>query len=178
MIWFRTFISFLCIVPHTFSSFVAASSQPSSPLPSLYVFQNRWFFSMDHCLSHQLRSGFLSGLFKIPYDIIVLLTLLSLLSLPSNLHIMGQHFLLHLIILLIVFYASPWVWFKGKKCGQACIIATAGGSPGGSVVKNPPAKQETGVPFLGREDPPEEVMATPSSILVWKIPWTLEPGGL
>ena len=91
---------------------------------------------------------------------------------------MGQHFLLHLIILLIVFYASPWVRFKGKKCGQACIIATAGGSPGGSVVKNPPAKQETGVPFLGREDPPEEVMATPSSILVWKIPWTLEPGGL
>ena len=91
---------------------------------------------------------------------------------------MGQHFLLHLIILLIVFYASPWVRFKGKKCGQACIIATAGGSPGGSVEKNPPAKQETGVPFLGREDPLEEVMATPSSILVWKIPWTLEPGGL
>ena len=46
------------------------------------------------------------------------------------------------------------------------------------MVKNLPAKQETGVPSLGRDDPPEEVMATQSSFLVWKIPWTLEPGGL
>ena len=46
------------------------------------------------------------------------------------------------------------------------------------MVKNLPAKQETGVPSLGWDDPPEEVMATQSSILVWKIPWTLEPGGL
>ena len=30
----------------------------------------------------------------------------------------------------------------------------------------------------GREDPPEEGMATPSSILAWRIPWTEEPGGL
>ena len=57
-------------------------------------------------------------------------------------------------------------------------IAATGGFPGGSVVKNLPAKQETGVPSLGRDDPPEEVMATQSSFLVWKISWTLEPGGL
>ena len=31
---------------------------------------------------------------------------------------------------------------------------------------------------LGREDPPEEVMAAHSSILAWKTPWTEEPGGL
>ena len=30
----------------------------------------------------------------------------------------------------------------------------------------------------GREDPPEEEMATHSSILAWKIPWREEPGGL
>ena len=38
--------------------------------------------------------------------------------------------------------------------------------------------QETRVPFLGREDPLEEEMATHSSILAWEIPWTDEPGGL
>ena len=31
---------------------------------------------------------------------------------------------------------------------------------------------------LGQEDPLEEEMATPSSILAWRIPWTKEPGGL
>ena len=40
------------------------------------------------------------------------------------------------------------------------------------MVKNPPAKQETGVQFLGQEDPLEKGMATHCSILVWRIPWT------
>ena len=40
------------------------------------------------------------------------------------------------------------------------------------------AAQETGVRSLGREHPLEEEMATHSSILAWKIPWTEEPGGL
>ena len=52
------------------------------------------------------------------------------------------------------------------------------GFPGGSVVKNPPAMQETQVWPLGWEDPLEKEMATHSSILVWEIPWTEEPGGL
>ena len=46
------------------------------------------------------------------------------------------------------------------------------------MVKNLPAMQETGVWSLGREDPLEESMAVPSSILAWIIPWTEEPGGL
>ena len=46
------------------------------------------------------------------------------------------------------------------------------------IVKNLPTMQETGVQSLGQEDPPEEEMATHSSILAWKIPWTEEPGGL
>ena len=45
-------------------------------------------------------------------------------------------------------------------------------------VKNPPAMQETQVHFLGWEDSLEKKMATHSSILAWKIPWTEEPGGL
>ena len=50
--------------------------------------------------------------------------------------------------------------------------------PGASVEKNPPAKQQMQVQSLGLEDPLEEGMATHSSILAWRIPWTEEPGGL
>ena len=46
------------------------------------------------------------------------------------------------------------------------------------LVKNPPAVEETPVPFLGQEDPLEEGMATHSTILIWGIPWTEEPSGL
>ena len=52
------------------------------------------------------------------------------------------------------------------------------GFPGGSVVKNPPAKQETQVWSLGQEDPLEKEMATHSSILAWEVTWIEEPGGL
>ena len=45
-------------------------------------------------------------------------------------------------------------------------------------VKYLPAMQETRVRFLGWEDPLEKEMATYSSILAWRIPWTEEPGGL
>ena len=40
------------------------------------------------------------------------------------------------------------------------------------LVKNLPAMQKTGVPFLGWEDPLEKEKATHSSILAWIIPWT------
>ena len=46
------------------------------------------------------------------------------------------------------------------------------------VVKSLSAKQETWVQSLGWEDLLEKGMATHSSILAWKIPWTEEPGGL
>ena len=48
----------------------------------------------------------------------------------------------------------------------------------GSTVKNLPAIQESQAHLLGREDPLEEGMATHSSILAWRIPWTEEPGRL
>ena len=56
------------------------------------------------------------------------------------------------------------VYFEGTSVAQ--------------LVKNLPAVQETLVRFLGSEDPLEKEMATYSSILAWKIPWTEEPGGL
>ena len=53
--------------------------------------------------------------------------------------------------------------------------ATNTGNVSQTSVKNLSAMQETQVQSLGREDPLEKEMATPSSILTWKIPWTEEP---
>ena len=46
------------------------------------------------------------------------------------------------------------------------------------LVKNPPAMRETWVRSLGQKDPLEEGVATHSSILAWRIPWTEESGRL
>ena len=59
--------------------------------------------------------------------------------------------------------------------------AHQGELPSGSVAKNPPATQETQerpVRSLGRENPLEEEVATHSSILALRVPWTEKPGGL
>ena len=58
------------------------------------------------------------------------------------------------------------------------VLILPSGFPGGSVVKNLPAMQETRVQFLGWEDLLVESTATLSSTLAWRIPWTKEPGGL
>ena len=46
------------------------------------------------------------------------------------------------------------------------------------MLKNLPAMQVTWVQSLGQEEPLEKRIATYSSILAWRIPWTEEPGGL
>ena len=46
------------------------------------------------------------------------------------------------------------------------------------TVKHLPTKKETQIRSLGEEDPLEEGMATHSSILAWRIPWTEQTGGL
>ena len=53
-----------------------------------------------------------------------------------------------------------------------------GGFPGASVIKNPPAMQETRVQSPSQEDPLEKEMAIHSSILAWEILRTEEPDGL
>ena len=62
------------------------------------------------------------------------------------------------------------------------LIPGSGRSPGegngnllllAQLVKNPPAMWETWVPSLGWEDPMEKAKATHSSILAWRIPWTV-----
>ena len=51
------------------------------------------------------------------------------------------------------------------------------GSPGGSCIKNLPANAGDLGSILGQDEPLEKEMATHSSILAWRIPWTEEPGG-
>ena len=99
---------------------------------------------------------------------------------------------------------GPW-YFPGKNTGVGChfllqgLFLTQDLNPrplhcttyrfssdsihhqGALKVKNPlpmQKTQETQVPSLSQEDPLEEEMATHSSVLDWRIPWTEEPGGL
>ena len=56
---------------------------------------------------------------------------------------------------------------------EACMISLVA-----QMVKNLPVMQETQVQSMSLEDPLEEGMATHSSTLAWRIPWTEEPGRL
>ena len=58
------------------------------------------------------------------------------------------------------------------------MVGGRGPSLAAQMVKHLPAVQETRVQSLGREDALGSGMATHSSILAWRIPWTEEPGGL
>ena len=103
---------------------------------------------------------------------------------------------LSLILILCVNLRVPW-GLSGKEsvCNEGDPGSTSGsgrspgegnGHPlqyswaslGAQTVKNPPAVWETRIRSLGGEDPLEKGMATHSSILAWRIPWTEEPGGL
>ena len=55
--------------------------------------------------------------------------------------------------------------YNGPEWINNKVLSNSTGSPGGSVVKNPPAKQEIWVRFLGQENPPEKEMATQYSCL-------------
>ena len=57
-------------------------------------------------------------------------------------------------------------------------VYTSAASLVAQLVSNLPAVQEIQIRSLGREDPLEKEMATHSSILTWRIPWTEEPGRL
>ena len=70
--------------------------------------------------------------------------------------------------------------FPNCESGKMIITVTIAYKcfPGGSLVKNLLAMQETRVQSLGWEDPLEKEMATHSSSLAREIPWTEEPDGL
>ena len=62
---------------------------------------------------------------------------------------------------------------EGKGYPFQCSWA----SPVAQLVKNPPTTQETWVQSLGCEDPPEKGKAPHSSILAWRVPWTVQSMG-
>ena len=65
-----------------------------------------------------------------------------------------------------------------KRRKKSIHVNTYRGFPGGSVVKRPPANAGDTGSIPGSEGSLEKEMATHSSILAWRIPWTEEPGGL
>ena len=72
---------------------------------------------------------------------------------------------------------EEWViWLSGKAV--FLINAFSGAFLVSRTVKNLPTMLETLVQSVGQEDPLQKGMATHSSILAWRIPWTEEPGGL
>ena len=77
---------------------------------------------------------------------------------------------------------EPWfcwlMWDGEKMKGFVSCLKTGGAFLVAQKVKNLPAIQETWVWALGWEDPLEKGMATHSSTLAWRIPWTEEPDGL
>ena len=75
--------------------------------------------------------------------------------------------------LFTVIFCNPFYF-----CRIGTNVPTSTSHPMAQQIKNPPSMQETQemlVQFLGQEDPLEKEMATHSSILAWKIPWTEEP---
>ena len=76
----------------------------------------------------------------------------------------------HIKKISMIFFFSHEHLFVMCMYTRASLVA--------QMVKNLTAVQETWVRSLGWEDPLEKEMATHSSILAWRIPWTGEPGGL
>ena len=68
--------------------------------------------------------------------------------------------------------------FRHFSCVAHFEITFARASLVAQTVKNLPEMQETPVQSLGQKDALEKAVATHSSILAWRIPWTEEPGGL
>ena len=67
---------------------------------------------------------------------------------------------------------------NSRRCVFCLLPVKSWASLVAQMVKNLPAIQEIQVQSLGQEDPLEKRMATYSSILAWRIPWTEEPHGL
>ena len=81
-------------------------------------------------------------------------------------------------LLQIFVQISPSRWSPFWPLHSVCTYTSQGASLVAWTVKNLPTMQETWIRFLGWGHPLEKGMATHSSILAWRIPWTEEPGGL
>ena len=77
-----------------------------------------------------------------------------------NIHLLSTCFVLVTVSIIVIWLKLTWASLMAQR------------------VQNLPALQETHVQSLGCEDPLGKGMATHSSILAWRTPWTEEPGGL
>ena len=76
------------------------------------------------------------------------------------------------------YQAPPSMGFSRQEYWSGVPFPSLGDLPNPGTEPGSPALQETQIRSLGWEDPLEKGMATHSSILAWRIPWTEEPGGL
>ena len=74
--------------------------------------------------------------------------------------------------------SRTWLKWLSSSSSSSVYVYSTSASQVAQRLKHLPAMWETWVQSLGQEDPLEKEMATHSSILAWRIPWTEEPGGL
>ena len=89
-----------------------------------------------------------------------------------------QHYLVIILFLFTILLSSPFPTILKVRITFCSFWSIWTPYPGGSVVKNLPAMQETQVRSWVRKIPLEKETATHSNILAWEIPWTEESGGL
>ena len=90
------------------------------------------------------------------------------------LHTLAQYSFQQFLRLVLLGLPGIWFWFWFLCYLFQCFDPVLGASPVAQLVKNPPAMRETWVPLLRWENPLGKGMATHSSILAWRIPWTQE----
>ena len=159
--------------------------QPSTCAHRSPILSSQCWLTPSHTPSHPHRS---------PFSPIPTLGLPIFFSYPLSLFLVPFLFVCVLLSLCIcyLYFSSAGKEFT-CNAGDPGSIPGLGRSPGEGIgyplqcswaslvaqmVKNPAAMWETWVWSLGWEDLLEEVMATHSSILAWRIPWTEEPGRL
>ena len=87
----------------------------------------------------------------------------------------------HIFTWCVKHFRPPTLKSRWRELGQGAWQGFQDSTGGLKKKKKKPAisgRPETRIQYLGQEDPPEEGMATDTTILAWRIPWTEEPGGL
>ena len=136
---------------------------------SLWSFREKWSFTL-HTDVKERRSWWIANKYNLYGQIV-----------PE---VMSPHFTLQIVWFLPNHLAKcPWTQRRKPSCWPVQQDFTSpyeetGTSLVAQTVRNPPAMQETQVWSLGWEDALDKEMATHSSTLAWRIPWTEEHGGL
>ena len=121
----------------------------------------RWWQTTD-TIKPNTETGPMTGICKF------ICRLLSLSCCSTDLNTSNWNCMVHKVYKIFIIWPGD---SDSKEC--AWNVGSYQDVPGGSVVKNLPAMWETWVPSLGWENPLEKGKDTHSSILTWRIPWTV-----